>query len=693
MRALLRILGGILAVVVFLGVVIVLNVMLAMRAVSQTSGTIAGTGVQAPVEILRDERGIPHIRAKNEHDLFFAQGYAEAQDRAFQMDLLRRFVYGTLAEVMGAAALPTDEKARIVPVKRLVDEQWKRLSAQQQADFTAFAEGANAALTREPRAVEFNLLRYTPEPWRPQDSLAVGFATVLDLADGWNDIADRIGRKVAITDPCFDAPVTDGLAKIADPAKCNLRAALLPLLTDTRAPIGSNNWASGAAHNVTGRALVANDPHLRLQIPGTWYLVDLSAPGYHVAGAVLAGIPGVILGHNDRIAWGATNGTTTAMSLFEAPNYATLPKETETFHVRFGSDQTLRYYRGKREFGVPAAVRGKTRYYLARWQAYADPVSPIQTFDGLDRATSIEDATKALRSYPGPTQNFVVGDTTGRVFYHLAGAIPNDPLWGNAIHPASDLRKTYASLSFDQLPHVSPSRAGVVWTSNNRMYGPGYPYQLSGQFSAPYRAHRVAEMLRARSHYDVEYFTTIQMDTLSVGEKKLASFFPSLQSWDGRFTPDSTQATAIYHIRRSLVKTYATFSDTMNVVGADPHVLAKVTPEPSPARWGTAGAVTVPHPLAALGMRFLNGTTFTGDGDAYTVRVQNNGTSQSFRAVWDVGNWDAGGMIVPQGESGQPGSKHYTDQAAAWSAGKLPAIPFSDAAVTAATVDHLTLLP
>jgi acyl-homoserine lactone acylase PvdQ len=185
----------------------------------------------------------------------------------------------------------------------------------------------------------------------------------------------------------------------------------------------------------------------------------------------------------------------------------------------------------------------------------------------------------------------------------------------------------------------------------------------------------------------------MQMDTLSVGEKKLASFFPSLKDWDGRFTPDSTQATAIYHIRRNLVRTYDTFSDAMNIVGADPRLLASITPEPSPQPWGVAGAVTVPHPLAALGMKFLSGTTFVGDGDAYTVRVQNNGTSQSFRAVWDVGNWDSGGMIVPQGESGQPGSKHYTDQAAAWSAGKLPAIPFSDAAVAAATVDHLTLTP
>lgn len=671
------------------------NAALGMNARAQTSGTIAGLGLRAPVEIVRDNRGIPHIRAKNEHDMFFAQGYAQAQDRAFQMDLLRRFVDGELAEILGGVALQADESARALPVRALVAKQWERLTPQEQADFTAFSDGVNAAFAREPRAVEFRLLMYTPKPWTPQDSLAVGFATVLDLADGWNDIADRIGRKVALSDPCYDAPTVAGLARMADPKRCDRNVALAPLFDDHRDPIGSNDWATGAAKNTTGRALVANDPHLNLRIPGPWYMIDMQSPGYHAAGVVLAGIPGVILGHNDHIAWGATNGTTTAMSLFEMPNNIDSSKyQTETFHVRFGADQTNRYYRTATEFTEAIKLRGAARDVLVRWSAYSDPISPIATFDQLDRAQTLDEATKALRLYTGPTQNFVVGDTSGRAMYHLAGPVPNDPLWGNAIHPTSDLTKTYPLIPFDALPNVAPSRDAVVWSANAKMYGAGYRYRLSGQFAPPYRAYRIAQLLRAKSKYDVDYFHAMQLDTLSVAELDLAQHFSAFKGWDGRFSPDSTQASAMFVLRSNLVKQFDTFADAMVAIRAKPSLLAAIAPQASPEPWGVAGAAPVLHPLAALGFRFLNGRSLPGNGDAHTLRcLKKAGSSQSYRAVWDVGNWDAGGMSLPEGESGAPGSGHYTDQANDWIAGKLVAFPYSDAAVDAAASDRLSLTP
>jgi len=701
MRPIFFAIGAVVAILLFIVVLYAANVAAGMHAVATVDGTIAGTGVQAPVQILRDARGIPHLRAANEHDLFFAQGFVEAQDRLFQLDLLRRFVYGDLSEVLGNVTLPADERARIVPVRAIVEEQWRKLSPEQQAQLQAFADGINAAARRESTPVEFRALHYTMQPWRAQDSLAVAFATVLDLTDGWNDIAERVGRQIPLSDPCFDAPVTEGLARIADPSHCSAaqsRAALLRTLLDTRPPIGSNEWAAGAAHTRTGRALLANDPHLQLGIPGVWYLVDLQAPGFHVAGATLVGTPGVTLGHNDRIAWGATNGTVTSLSLFDAPASVrsdTAHWQTETFHVRFRGDVTKRYYRGQREFGVEVRAGGLERFVLVRWDAYSSPLSALTTFEKLDRAKSIEDALAALRGYPGPTQNFEIADVTGRVAYQLAGQIPDDPLWSRGIHPARDLANEYPDVPFDRLPRVTASRSAFVWTSNNKMYGPSYPLRLSAEFAPPCRAHRVAELLRARAAYDVAYFASMQMDVLSVCEKQLASYVPKFAAWDGRFTPASTDATAAFALRVALAREFGGMKSAMIDSRARPEAVTALAgiEDPSPQPWGKAGAVRVKHPLAALGFTFLDGTRLPGDGDAFTVHVQNNGFSQSFRAVWDIGNWDAGGITLPQGESGRPGSGHYTDEAAAWVAGRLLPLPYSDAAVERAAVDRLTLEP
>jgi penicillin amidase len=723
-RIALRIAAVLVAIVLIVAVTYTTSVFSGMHAAARTTGTLAGLGVRQPVEILRDARGVPHIRARNERDAFFAQGFVEGSDRLFQLDLLRRYVYGQLAEILGKPGLAADEDSRIVPVRAIAATQWSRLDERGRSDLQAFADGVNAAMRTQPTPVEFRALTYRPQPWAPQDSLAVGFATVLDLTDDWNEVAGRdpswrAGTYDAtnpITDPCYDAPVTEGLAHVRQTSNCTARVATL---LDPRAPVGSNQWAAGAGHTTTGRALLANDPHLRLGIPGVWYLVDLSFPGYHAAGATLAGTPGVILGHNDRIAWAATNGTTASLSVYEAPPLDARAWQSETFHVRFGGDVQQRYYRTPDAFGTKL---DDGRFVLVRWDAYANPRSSLATFDALDRAGSIEDAVRALRTYPGPTQNFALADVTGRAAYHLAGAIPNDPAWSRYVHPAKDLAHPYPLVAFDELPHVAASRDAVVWTSNNKMYGPGYPLRLSPEFAPPYRAYRVAQMLAARNTYDVAYFTAMQMDTLSLAERDLARAFAakernattlaagqralvaSLAAWDGRFAPDSHGATIAAALRKAMnaqknqnMMTTSIYlrSPLGNKIPAALDAVTK-TPDDTAAlqqTWGVAGAVRVKHPLAALGMSFLNGTTFAGNGDSYTVHVQNGGFSQSFRAVWDVGNWDAGGITIPQGESGQPGSGHYTDQAADWVAGKLLPLPFSYAAVRAATADRLTLTP
>ena len=715
MRTLARVLGAALAIVGLIALGFAVNVFLGMRAHARYDGTVSGLGLRAPVVVVRDDRGIPHIIASNDRDLFFAQGYVEASDRLFQMDILRRFTLGRLAEVFGTAALKSDQEQRAVPVREIVEAQWRRADPASREILRAFSDGVNAAIEREPLPVEFRLLAYRPQPWTPQDSLAVGMAEVLDLIDDWDAIAPRdaayrrgglrlLDARFPFTDPCYDAPVMAGLAAIAPGPRCARNVAmLLRELGDARPPIGSNEWAVGANRATQPRALLANDPHLSLGIPGVWYLIDLRSPSYHVTGASLPGLPAVVLGHNEHIAWGATAGTVTSLSVFSPP--ARLDPsgwQAESFSVRFHAGVSQRYYRTRRVFGLTTR---DGRFVLVRWGAYERPTSPAPIFLELDRAESIESATAALAAFPGPSLNFALADTHGRAAYVLAGEIPNDPVRARWIHAASDLTRSYPPIPFSALPKVAPSRDAVVWSANNKMFGRGYPFELSPQFAPPYRAYRIAQLLRARQRYDVAYFARMQLDVLSLPERELAhdlapaigrneaTIGEALARWNGEMDGDSTTATVIEGLRWYMTDGHTGRMPTLLAAGVTGDMLGTIAAPPSPAPWRIVGAVTVRHPLASLGVKFLNGTTLPGYGDSFTLHVQYPSYSQSFRAVWDVGNWDAGGITLPQGESGQPGSGHYTDEAAEWIAGRLLPLPFSDAAVQRAAVHRETLSP
>jgi penicillin G amidase len=714
-RLLGRLLTIALAMVAVLALIFAANVAVGMRVHSRDTGTISGLAVREPVSILRDDRGVPHVIARNEHDLFFAQGYAQGSDRLFQMDLLRRFILGELAEVYGARALATDEKERAVPVRAMVQTQWQRLDTRSRELLGAFSDGVNAAIDREPLPVEFRILAYRPRPWTPQDSLSVAMVTVLDLIDDWDSIASRdaafhsgglalLNARFPFTDACYDAPVLAGLSGMSPGPGCRRHtAALLRELGDARPPVGSNEWAVGSNKTVDRRALLANDPHLALQMPGVWYLMDLRAPGYHVAGAALPGCPTIVLGHNESIAWGATDGTVTSLSVFDPPaRLDNAAWQTETFRARFRSSATKRYYRTPREFGL-TTTHGK--FVLVRWSAYDHPVSPLQTFVELDRASSASAAIATLSKFPGPTQNFVVTDTAGHAAYALAGEIPNDPVRGRWIHPSTDLPARYPPIPFSRLPKVAPSRDAILWTANNKMYPGAYPLPLSPQFAPPYRAYRIAQLLRARRTYNVEYFTQMQMDALSLSEHELArdiarpigrrdaALGAALAAWDGEMNGESTTATVVENLRLHLTDRHAGRMPAVLATDAGTSAALRSVTLPSPAQWRIAGSVPVLHPLSSLGIGFLNGTTLPGYGDALALHVQYPGYSQSFRAVWDAGNWDAGGITLPQGESGEPGSGHYTDQVSAWIAGRLWPLPFSAAAVQRTAVDRETLSP
>jgi len=740
------------------------------------SGTIAGLGVTAPVTVARDARGIPHVRAHNERDLFFTEGFLQGSDRLFQLDIYRRLIEGRLAETLGSLALDSDVAARVIDVRAIARAQIAALPARQRANLDAFVRGINAAIATRPLPPEFRLLGYRPEPWTSEDSLAASFATVLALTDSWDDVATRadviaqVGPAARdaffpISDPAYDAPTigTHAAPVAALPALTIPNPHASPLYvseSDARTGLGSNNFAAGAALTATHRALLANDPHLELRMPGVWWLADLQSPEMHVAGVTLAGVPGIVLGHNVHLAWGATNGSVATVRVFREQfrsassdeyraggRYLRAERRRETINVRFGKPFVREYLRTRH--GFVFADRGAIKL-AAAWTADSDRRSSFEQFDKLDRAASVRQAEAILARYPGPPQNFVLADDRGDAGYTLAGEIPNDDAWGLAYHdgatsPVAPERDVPARA----LPHIPAARNVLAFTANARVYGAGYRYRLTAAFSPPYRAARIRDDLRARP-YDVARFRAIQADVLSLperelaaagaralaaahvdGDAELAKARDALQRFDGRFVGESHGAVYVYALRRSamerLVRLHmpqalgvryltsdggAAFVAVMRMLRERPRGWV---PDDDYARflvaamrdalvglrqrgeldatWADVGARTAKHPLAGFGLGIWNGVRFPGRGDGYSPHVQGPANAQSFRAVWDVGNWDAGGLMAPQGESGEPGSRHYRDFAPAWLRQDLEPFPFSTGAVRAATRETLELQP
>jgi len=695
------------------------------RASAPGASTLAA--IHGPVTIDRDARDIPHIHASSTDDAFFAEGYVVAQDRLFQMDLVRRSVAGELSEVFGKPALGADIKARLIRPRAMARASYEHLSPQSKRDLEAFTAGVNAAMQREPLPPEFRLLGYRPRAWLPEDSILAGLATVLVLTNDWDAILlrERVNQAIGaaasarlnmLSDPVYDVPLA-GTIRASPcrplpprPQAPALSNALSAELAAAREPAeASNEWAVGAARTTTGRALVANDPHLDFNVPGIWYLVEIEAPGLHVSGAALVGTPGVILGHTSGVAWGATNATVSTVTVYREPRSAVRDAGADTIQVRFGSPVSVHHNVTRHGFVFFADGRFA---YSAQWVPDRDPRSPLDTFLALDRAATIEQALAALRTYAGPPQNFVLGDASGRVAFHMAGFVPNDGVWSTRVVDGTRVADAWRGyVPFDALPHVDASRDAIVFTSNNRMVGSSYPYQLTDAWVPAFRAHRVAELLKRAAKVSVDDARRMQLDDLSLADlefaRDLAAFLrrnpatarsnPTLASaiaaWNGRMTPDSTLASLVWQERRDAAKAYAALvlghalgslwakagdgrATEVLLCALRSHAidlgkLDVALPSADPLPWRFVGRTPLHHPLHGLGITLFDPPGLPGHGDFASVAVRTATLGQSFRAVWDVGNWSNGGIVIPLGENGLMQTPHATDQEAAYLAGTL----------------------
>lgn len=446
----------------------------------QVDGSLAVPGLSAPVTVRRDARGVPHLHAASLDDLVLAQGYVTAQDRLWQMDALRRNASGDLAAVLGAALVAHDRAQRLLQVRTSAERAAAALPPAQRHMLEQYARGVNASMAAQSAhlPLEFQVLRYTPAPWTPRDSMLVALSMFQDLSTsfpqelGREAVMARLppalaadlypvgswrdhppGQTVDLSAPAPSAPASQSRLDpaLAAPAHvAGLLAAIpsLPGATSCDAcRAGSNDWVVAGDHSTTGKPLLANDTHLGHTVPGIWYESDLEAPNpdgsaFHVAGVAIPGTPFIVIGHNAHVAWGFTNlgGDVQDVYLehlrrqgdvveYQSADTAWHPVEhrPEIIHVRNGADvrlDVLMTHHGSMETPIITGLFPSEKRPLSlRWTIY-DPTVPNSPFYDIDAAADWPSFSAALARYGGPTQNLVYGDDQGHIAYHVVGQVP-----------------------------------------------------------------------------------------------------------------------------------------------------------------------------------------------------------------------------------------------------------------------------
>jgi len=511
------------------------------RAFPQASGRIALDGLRGTVEVMRDQWGIPHIYAQNDLDLFFAQGFVHAQDRLWQMEFNRRAASGRLSEIFGPVTLDTDRFLRTVGLRRAAEVEAAQLDDETKRVLQAYVDGVNAyiASRRGRLPLEFALLRYVPEPWSPVDAVAFGKLMAWTLSGNWDSeilrahLLSRFGEAgVARLMPAYPDEMPVIVPAGADYRPFRSAAALrLAAHAPARNGTGSNNWVIAGSRTTTGAPILANDPHLEAAMPSIWYEMDLSSERFHVAGATFAGAPGVIIGHNERIAWGVTNAGPDVQDLYlerfdpdDPARYefqgqwerATVVEES--IIVKGRRDPVILPVRITRHGPIlNGVVDGLDAFVALRWTALM-PGTILGSVLRLDQARNWEEFREALRLWTVPAQNFVYADTDGNIGYQLPGRIPVRAK-GNGLLPVPGWTGEYewvGEIPFDELPSSFNPERGYIITANNRIIPDDYTHFIAAEWDPGFRAQRIETMLTAQPKVSPEVVADMQLDTSSL---------------------------------------------------------------------------------------------------------------------------------------------------------------------------------
>jgi penicillin amidase len=583
--------------------------LLTRRPVPAKHGTVRLCGLHEAVEIITDRYGIPHIYAKHEDDLYFAQGYVHAQDRLWQMELNRRIGAGRLSEIFGPVALDTDRFSRRLGLHRVAAEQAKQLSDHDQRILQAYANGINMFITTNSHKMpaEFVLLHITPEPWEPAHTIQWGKVQGWSLSGNWQTelIRARLIAKLGVERAIKLEAGYDALHPLIIPPGVKydgVNADLLEQykhiqeLTGFGVMGGSNNWVVDGTMTETGAPMLCNDPHLGQTAPSIWYECHLVAGDIDVTGVGFPGSPGIIIGHNQHIAWGVTNAVSDIEDLYIEKFNPDDPSQYEfrgqwenaqviheEIHVKGWDTPVIEEVRITRHGPIitatpqsdntsqlPTAERTPTTPELPmalRWPAF-EQFKLTAAVHKLNCATNWEQFREALRDWDVPPQNFVYADCAGNIGYIMAGAIPIRAR-RLAILPSPGWTGEYewtGLIPFDELPQMYNPEQHFIVTANNRVVGDAYPYYITHEWLNGYRAQRICDLLTSKGKLTLSDMAAIQADQYSIPATKIVPSLLALEantplkravqeilhSWDYVLAPDSIGATIYTTFLRTL---------------------------------------------------------------------------------------------------------------------------------------------
>ena len=585
---------GLLALLV-LTILAVAGLMLWLRSsVPQLDGERALAGLEAPVLVVRDAQGIPHIRAESWADAQRTLGFLHAQDRLFQMEMSRRIARGRLAEIAGSSVANLDRRMRTFGLAPLVEADAKALPPEVLRLFQAYADGVNAFLKSRMGALppEFLAFPDAPEPWTPADSLLWLKLMGLQLTADWSSELQRASLaevlspdQIAELYPDLEGPIT--LGELPPPDAVRYALDLAGVVEEGA---GSNLWLFSGERTDTGKPILANDPHLGFSVPNVWYLVRIETPDGIVAGASAPGFPLVVLGHNGKVAWGLTNayGDTSDVfvervdpsdpSRYQTPDgTAAFETREEVIDVRFGEPQAMTV-RTSRHGPVISDVPDRSgRVPVADGTVLALAHTALLPGDGTalallnaQRAETVAEAMEAMRTIQGPQQNVAIADASGTIGLIAPALVPLRK------QPSSPLpvlgwdgdHDWTGFIPFEELPRITNPPSGRLVNANNKLVGPDYPYDLGDAWASPLRAEAIIEALDREAPHTVAHSVRVQTDVTSVSARKLlalvdwnrigdalpADLAAAMQRWDAQMAPDQPEPLLYYAWHRALLR-------------------------------------------------------------------------------------------------------------------------------------------
>ena len=609
-------------VVVILAAVVGCAYLVARSALPQLDGRLPVNGLSAPVTVTRDTHGVPTIEATSLDDLFFAQGYVTAQDRLWQMDVMRRFGAGELSEILGEDTLKLDREQRILGLRTAARKSIQATNPRDRRYFEAYARGVNAYIAThgDRLPIEFRILKYSPKPWQPEDSVVIANGMVKDLnyhyfydaldrekilaklgpeltADlyvnrSWHDRPPTVMRE-DLNDPHTNSGDSDDDDDDSDDdgpdnsvTRHRMPAAEVHAQEEGTPLDGSNDWVVSGAHTTTGKPLLSNDMHLGHQMPNLWYEAHLQAGAFNVAGVTLPGMPYVIVGHNQRIAWGFTNvGPTVtdayienvnAQGAYQTPQGWLEPEHrTEIIHIKGMPDVTIDVKITRHGPIITDLVPGETRPLALRWTLYDGLRMPF--FD-VNSAQNWEDFQHAFSQLDAPGQNVVYADVDGNIGYQTTGKVPIRAAGDGSlpVSGADNAHEWTGFIPFEKLPNIYNPASGIIATANGRITPDDYPHSISMEWEAPWRQARIYHVLESGRQFSAADMLALQTDVHSEADLFAAERFvyavdhaakPSvrakqaadlMRNWDGRMLASSAAPTvtelSIRELRRLLLE-------------------------------------------------------------------------------------------------------------------------------------------